>query len=85
MIGFIHGRGNGWKSSKNEEVKNIELVKRLYKLLKVDFPNFKIEKCNGHIGVIGNELADAAATNNEAKFEKIKKENNITSKYNFFI
>lgn len=76
---------NDWINSKKEEVKNLELVKTLYNYLKVDFPNFNIQKCHGHSGDIGNELADALASNNEAKFAKIKSENNIKDKYDIFI
>lgn len=74
-----------WKNSKNEEIKNIELIQELYKLLKVEFPNFSIEKCHGHANIIGNELADAAATQNAKKFFKIKNENDIKFKYEIII
>lgn len=77
--------GNNWKNSKKEEVKNIELIKELYALLTKEFPNYTIEKCRGHIGNIGNELADAAATNNQAKFVKIKTENDMKFKYETII
>lgn len=77
--------GNNWKNSKKEEVKNIELIKELYDLLIKDFPNYTIEKCHGHIGNIGNELADAAATNNQAKFVKIKQSNDMKFKYETII
>lgn len=76
---------NNWINSKKEEVKNIDLIKELYLYLKVDFPNFRIEKIPGHSNIIGNELADALCSSNEAKFAKIKKENNIKDKYDFFI
>ena len=76
---------NNWINSKKEEIKNIDLIKELYSYLKIDFPNFKIEKIPGHSNILGNELADALCSNNEAKFVKIKKENNITDKYDFII
>ena len=76
---------NNWINSKKEEVKNIDLIKELYSYLKVDFPNFIIEKIPGHSDILGNELADALCSNNEAKFAKIKKENNIRDKYDFII
>lgn len=76
---------NNWINSKKEEVKNINLIKELYSYLKVDFPNFRIEKIAGHSDILGNELADALCSNNEAKFAKIKKENNIRDKYDFII
>jgi hypothetical protein len=34
-------------------------------------------KTHGHRGIIENELADALATNDNTKFEKIIKENHI--------
>ena len=76
---------NNWINSKKEEIKNIDLIKELYSYLKIDFPNFRIEKIPGHSNIIGNELADALCSNNEAKFVKIKKENNIRDKYDFII
>ena len=76
---------NNWINSKKEEVKNIDLIKELYSYLKVDFPNFRIKKIPGHSDILGNELADALCSNNEAKFAKIKKENNIRDKYDFII
>lgn len=76
---------NNWINSKKEEIKNIDLIKELYSYLKIDFPNFKIEKIPGHSNILGNELADALCSNNEAKFVKIKKENNIRDKYDFII
>ena len=76
---------NNWVNSKKEEIKNIDLIKELYSYLKIDFPNFKIEKIPGHSDILGNELADALCSNNETKFAKIKKENNIRDKYDFII
>lgn len=76
---------NNWQNSKKQTVENLELVQELYSLLDVNFPNFAIEKCSGHIGITGNELADALASNNQAKFTKIKSENNIRDKYEIFI
>lgn len=68
---------NNWINSKKETVKNTDLMKRLWKYISAPFPNFQILKCAGHSGIIGNELADALATSNEAKYEKILKENDI--------
>lgn len=62
---------NNWKNSKNKEVENIDLVKELYIHLNKVFPNFQIVKTKGHVGIIENELADALATNNLIKFNKI--------------
>ena len=75
---------SNWHNSKNEEVKNIDLVKNLYYL----YDNKKtsicqIHKVRGHLGLnvkgdidaIGNKLADAFTTNN------LKKVTNIISRY----
>ena len=68
---------NNWKNSKDKIVENCELVKQLYQFTLINFPNFRIEKCFGHSGIVGNELADALANDNQAKFAKIIKVNNI--------
>lgn len=72
---------NNWKNSKNQPVENLELMKKLYKYKLIDFPNFTVEKVPGHAGLIGNEIADALASHNEAKFTKIFSENNIEDPY----
>ena len=51
-------KDNGWKRPKNQEVKNLEIIKEIYDLAHLA----KIEKVRGHVGVIGNELADKLAT-----------------------
>ena len=71
---------SNWRNSKNEEVKNLDLIKNLYYL----YDNKKtsicqIHKVRGHLGLdvggdidaIGNELADAFATNNLKKITNI--------------
>ena len=71
---------NGWKNSKKMTVENVDLIQLLYKYLNIDFFNCQVLKTNGHVGVVGNELADALATFNDKKFKKIVKENNVTTK-----
>lgn len=68
---------NNWKNSKKQTVENIDLVKEIYKYLNINFFNCQVVKCNGHNGIIGNELADALATNNLNKFNKIVEKNDI--------
>ena len=68
---------NNWKNSKKQIVENIDLVKELYNYLNINFFNCQVLKCDGHSGNVGNELADALATNNGNKFDKIIKQNNI--------
>lgn len=61
---------NNWTRGKGEEIKNLDIIKKIYNYIKIDFPNYIIKKCDGHSGDSGNEIADALATNNEAKFAK---------------
>ena len=68
-----------------EEIKNIQLVKKIWQYVSGEFPNFRVEKCPGHAGIIGNELADALANNDLIKFKKIKEENGIKYRFDFFI
>lgn len=77
MIGFITWVRNNWKNSKKKEVENINYVKALYKYLSTDFFMCQVNKCKGHKDLIGNELADALAIHNSAKFEEIILANNI--------
>lgn len=68
---------NNWVNSKKKTIENKDLVKSLYKYCTINFPNFQIEKCNGHAGIVGNELADALATGNIKKYDLIRKQNNL--------
>jgi ribonuclease HI len=62
---------NGWRNSKKQEVENVDLMQALWSYMKRDFPNFEIVHCKGHQGAIGNELADAAATQNWTRFQDL--------------
>ncbi len=70
---------NSWRNSKKQIIENYDLVKEIYDLYdkEVFIHNFKVEKTDGHSGIIGNELADAAATRNWNKFEEIMLVNHI--------
>lgn len=68
---------NNWKNSKKQEVENIDLVKEIYNYLNIDFFNCQVVKVPGHANILGNELADALATDNTTKYLKLLKENNI--------
>ena len=68
---------NNWCNSKNKEVENIDLVKEIYNYLNIDFFNFQIKKCKGHSGEIGNELADALATCDRKKWDKLLETNEL--------
>lgn len=72
---------NGWSRSatKKQEIKNLELVQAIYyDFLSIDFPNFSIRKVRGHAGLLGNELADYAATGCKNKAEKALEQNYVT-------
>lgn len=60
---------NGWTNSKNQQVENLDIIKPMYELY---WNNhfIVVEKCKGHIGIEGNELADKLATG-EIKPEEI--------------
>lgn len=49
---------NGWMRPKNQEVKNLNIIKQIYELASLA----EIKKVSGHSGILGNELADKLAT-----------------------
>lgn len=73
---------NDWKNSKKQRVENYELVRKIWKFVSMEFPNFQIVKCSGHSGIIENELADRLANQDFTKFTKILEENGIEYKPN---
>lgn len=68
---------NNWKNSKKKTVENLDLVQQLYNYLTIDFFNCQVIRVSGHQGVLGNELADALATDNKVKFQKLVDKNNL--------
>ena len=68
---------NNWKNSKKETVENLDLVQTIYKYLNADFFNCQVAKTPGHSGILGNELADALASDNVKKMTRLIKENNL--------
>lgn len=70
---------NGWTRSKGQVIENLSIIKELYNYLITDFfkNQVKVVKVPGHSGVIGNELADALATNNIDKFHKLVVNNGL--------
>lgn len=68
---------NGWQNSKKKEVENKDLVLELYNYLTKNFKKVQIEKVKGHNGVLENELCDALASRNKAKFKKLVKDYQI--------
>ena len=67
----------GWVRAKNKPIENLDLVKELYNLL--NFTNIKyiIKRCSGHAGVLGNEIVDALASDNDLKYNRLIKTYNI--------
>ena len=65
---------NGWRNSKKQEVENVDLMKALWNYISRPFFNAEIIQCKGHIGDIGNELADAVATHNWRRYEELLEE-----------
>lgn len=70
---------NNWQNSKKETIKNLDIIKSLYKYYTIDFfiNQINLTKIPGHSNIIGNECADALATKNLTKFTKIILENHI--------
>ena len=70
---------NNWKNSKNETIKNLDIISSLYEYYNINFfiNQIYIVKVDGHKGMIGNELADALATMNKSKFSDIILKNHI--------
>jgi ribonuclease HI len=67
----------GWVRAKNKPIENLDLVKQLYELLNFNNIKYTIKKCNGHAGMLGNELADALASDNNLKYKRLVKTYNI--------
>lgn len=68
---------NGWRTSAKKQVENLDLVQEIYKLIDQPFYHCTFEKINGHSDYIGNEMADALATDNLAKYEQYIEEYDI--------
>lgn len=63
---------NGWTKSDNKPIKNLDLIIKGYEIFK-NLSNCKIIKVKGHADNIGNEIADALASDNMKKYEQYKK------------
>ena len=68
---------NNWINSKGIEIENKEIITFIWDYIQFPTGSWSIEKVPGHRGIIGNELADALCTKNEAKFTEILKKHNI--------
>lgn len=67
----------GWTRAGNKPIENLDLIQKIYEYLTIPFNNFSIRKVAGHCGVLGNEIADALATNDTAKLAKIFQDNDL--------
>jgi len=70
---------NNWTRAGGKPIENADLVLQIWRYKTINYPNFIVEKTSGHNGIIGNEIADALATNDRAKLEKILLQNNMKS------
>ena len=68
---------NGWKNSKNRTIENEDLIKLLWSYFSKPFFNVEVRKVVGHGNILGNELADRLATNNENGFKDLIKLNSL--------
>lgn len=53
---------NGWVRSNGEKIENLDLIQEGINLIESGKYNVNIQKCSGHNGIEGNELADKLAT-----------------------
>lgn len=59
----------GWKKADKKEPENLDQVQKLYDKLLFE-SNITFVKVPGHAGLMGNEISDAIATDDEKKLEK---------------
>ena len=72
---------NGWTRAGNKPIENLDIIKEIYNIISNDTFKYEIYKCKGHNNILGNELADAIASNNIKKYNKLKEENHILDNY----
>lgn len=72
---------NDWMNSKKKTIENLDLVQQIYNYITMEFFPCQVMKTHGHCGIIENELADALATNNEIKYNKILKQHELEEAY----
>lgn len=61
---------NGWRTAAKKPVENLDYVQAIYNLITKPFYHCSFEKIDGHSEHVGNELADALATDNLNKYER---------------
>lgn len=69
---------NRWQTAAKKPVENLDLVQAIYKIIIRPFYHCSFEKIDGHSDYIGNEMADALATDNINKYETYIIEYDIT-------
>lgn len=62
---------NSWVNSKKKPVENLDLMQEIYKYVEFPMTNVTLKKIDGHKGILGNEFADALATNNKKKLDDL--------------
>ena len=63
---------NDWKTSKGVDVKNKDLVLKIWEYIENPFfSNVTIVRIKGHDNILGNELADRLATNSMEEFDEL--------------
>ena len=58
-------------------------MQEIYKYVEFPMKNVTLKKIDGHKGILGNELADALATNNKKKLDDLIYRYNIAFLYIF--
>ena len=73
---------NNWKNSKNKDIKNLDIIKSLYEYYNIKnfIRQIKFVKIKGHVGNVGNEIADALAKSDTQALINIILKNNIKIK-----
>lgn len=59
---FSRWARSNWRTSNGSPVKNVELIQRIHEKLLLLGDMVKLVHVRGHVGIIGNEMADALAS-----------------------
>lgn len=70
---------NHWRTAAKKPVENLDLVQPIYNLISQSFYHCYFAKIDGHSEHVGNELADAIATDNMKKYREYLEEYEIQS------
>ena len=62
---------NNWIRKGNKPILNLELIQEMYSIYLKIKDRITIIKIDGHKGILGNEFADALATNNKKKLDDL--------------